>query len=98
MAKKGLKFSHVLSADSFQFREIPCQENQVVGGYYDLLGGEWDSSSVGEVDSYFYLVDDRFERLVDIVHGCHVGGVILQGCRVNILVMNIEVSNHLEAT
>ena len=66
-------------------------ENQVVGSCCDLIGGEWDSSSVGKVDG-------RFEWLVDVLRGCHARGVLLKVYGGNLVVINIEVSNHLEAT
>ena len=36
--------------------------------------------------------------LVDVVHICLTGGVILQVCEGNLVVITLEVSNHLEAT
>ena len=83
---------------SARIGEVPCRENQSVGGCYNLIWGVWDSSGVGEVDGHFNLVDDRFKRLIKIVRRGHPGGVILQVCGGNILVISLEVINHLKAT
>ena len=78
--------------------ESPCQENQVVGGCCNLLGGVWESYGVGKVDGSFDLVDDRFKWLIDIVHGGHAGVVLLQGRRGDILVIALNMSNKLDET
>ena len=78
--------------------EILCQENKVIGGCCNLLGGEWGSFCVDKVNGHFDLVDECFERLVDAVCGRHAGDVLLQGCGGNLVVIILEVSNHLEAT
>ena len=57
--------------------EVTSVEEQVIGSCGDLFGCVGESSGIGEIDNYFDLVDDRFERLVYVIHGDHVGGVIL---------------------
>ena len=57
--------------------EIPGGEDQVVGGCGNLFEGVGNSSIIGKIDGHFDLVDDHFERLIDIVRGGHVGSILL---------------------
>ena len=78
--------------------EIPGVEDQVVGGCGDLFEGVVDSSVIGKIDGNFDLVDDHFEWLICIVCGGHVGRILFYGGRDDILVVSVEVTDHLEAT
>ena len=78
--------------------EIPSGEDQVVGSCGNLFGGVGNSSIIGKIDGHFDLVNDHFERLIEIVRGGHVGSILLQGGGDNILVVTFEVIDHLEAT
>ena len=60
--------------------------------------GVSDSSGMGKVDGCFDLFDDHFECLIDVVRRVHAGKVLLQGCGVDLVVIDLELSNNVKGT
>ena len=50
----------------------------------------------GQIRRPFYLVNDHFGQLIDFIRRCHSGEVLFQVCGGNIVVITLEVSNHLK--
>jgi hypothetical protein len=72
------------------FREHAGCEDEVVQNSNDLEGSVGRASSIGNVDGFFYLMEEGFDRFVGVVRLFHGGIVVLDVGRSEAVVGGVE--------
>ena len=93
----GLSCRWPLISLATRVSEVACGKNQVVIRSHNLLWHLQDLYGVSEVHSRLNLFDAGLGRLVDIVRHIHVRCVELEVYRGDIVIVLLDVIDHLEA-
>ena len=77
--------------------EIARDEDEVVGCRHYLFGHVWDLPSVVKVNVHINLINDRIERLIDVMRRIHPLSIDLEFRRDDLVLVFLGVIDHLQA-
>ena len=77
--------------------EVVRDKDEVVICPHNLLRSVQDLCGVGKVNVCLYFIDDSFKRLVNVVRCVHMRRVELEVCQGDLVVVCLEVIDHLQA-